>query len=217
MPTKNIALAMALFPIALGGCLTAPVRSVFAQPTGQPLEVEEVAETGTYTAQVKTGSIKDTDGNVIANTYENRTRHYTNYSTVLTQGGQPIDPESFARIAGDEESIARYDEYHRKGHRQHKTGLIMAVVGAAAMSVSVMIEKLSPEEPSFAFVGAGFGFGMGMLIYGGNKILDGRKIAVDENPSIEIGGGCSAFLAAAELYNQNIPEGALDPAGLCLQ
>src|SRR5262245_863749 len=139
MPAKNTALAMALFPLALGlgGCLTAPVRSVFAQPTGQPLEVEEIAESGTYTAQVKTGSIKDTSGNVIANTYENETRHYTDYSTVLTQGGKSIDPESFARIAGDEESIARYEEYHRKGHRQHKTGLIMAGVGAAAMSVSV--------------------------------------------------------------------------------
>jgi hypothetical protein len=100
-----------LLAVAAGGCAT---RSEFTRATGEPLDVVDEIVTVTDTERVEVGTIVDSNNNSYSVMGD---RPVTRSERVVygTQGGQRVDDESFFRIVGDAEAVARYDEYHQYG------------------------------------------------------------------------------------------------------
>jgi hypothetical protein len=120
-----LALACAAWSSSLtSGCATA--RREFMPDTHAPITVYDRVETHSGVRSVATGSAQTVNGNgeVVGTTtfYQNRVVRWKERNWYPLQGQERLDDESFYRIAGDQDAVKLYADYHESGVTKHKIG-----------------------------------------------------------------------------------------------
>lgn len=195
------------------GCAT--LRSEFTPPTGEPLGVYDHTRSFTYNVQVETGGIRDAQGRKVASVYRNETRVGQSREWYGLQGEVKIDDESFYRIAGDQEAIAQYDDYHEGGVTKNTVGIIMGIAGGAVLGLGIgmfvqgnsmtttdQFGITTPHPDAGTYQTVGYVGMLGGAIIGGVGLaltFTGRKQA--STPSARIIHDPGRLKRAAEIYN----------------
>lgn len=191
------------------GC--ASIRTQYTQPNGQPLGVYDQTRSYLYNVDVKTGSVRNSAGQEILATYQRETRVGTERVWFGMQGAQKIDEESFYRIAGDQDAVARYRDYREGGVTQNLIGLIMMgggfAVGAGGIGMIVGANSCTGCITGYddGLGTAGYLMAVGGLIVGGIGVtltLMGKGKA--ESPNVRIINDPERMKAAAQQYNQKL-------------
>jgi hypothetical protein len=126
---------LVLAPPMLMGC--AELRTTYAPATGAPMEVFDQTVIRHGVQQVATGhsEVRDAQGNLIATSthYENQPISWEERTWYPMQGRMRIDDESFYRITGDQEAVARYETWHHGGVTKNTIGWVMLGAGLAVL------------------------------------------------------------------------------------
>jgi hypothetical protein len=118
-----------------GGCA---IRSEYTRATGEPLDVVDEIVSVTDTERVEVGAVVDSNNNSYT-VYGDRPVTRSERVVYGTQGGRRVDDESFFRIVGDDEAIARYDEFHQTGALVAAGAMTGIGVGAAVVAASSVL------------------------------------------------------------------------------
>ena len=126
---------LVLAPPMLLGC--AELRTTYAPATGAPMDVFDQTVIRHGVQQVATGhsEVRDSNGNLIATQthYESQPISWEERTWYPMQGRMRLDDESFYRITGDQEAVARYEGYHHAGVSRNTIGWVVLGVGLGVL------------------------------------------------------------------------------------
>jgi hypothetical protein len=187
------------------GCV---VRTDFVPSNGSKLGYHD--KSGTYEAveEVETGAVYNSQGEKVLTKTEQQNVTHSYRELWPTQGGVKIDEESFFRIAGDQEAIKKYDQWHQDGVSRARNGGIVVGIGAAIACAGIAVlgyglATKTDKDPKTAYqIGGGVGAGVGatMLLLGIPLIGSGKSQATAEEGALF--QDASRYRADAKRYNR---------------
>lgn len=179
-------LVIALLP-AFCGC--AELRSEFMPATGEPMHIHDRTVTRTGVEQVEVGHTENSKGETTSTQYANQVVHWQEREYYALQGRERLDDESFYRIAGDREAVARYDSFHKGGVSKNVLGWILLPLGlgiAGGGTATWFVGNdmkdasgnLTQNGSTITTIGyVGLGIGAALAVLGGTLISLGRHEA----------------------------------------